>query len=182
LEAKAVEKYIRVSPRKIKYVIDIIKNKPVEQAVGILSLTPKRAAVHIKKAVQSAAANAMENFKEYKISEEDLYIKEIFVTEGPTLKRFKPRARGRADRVLKRTSHITVCVSDDKNNQSKKADSKIKAKTGEKAAKTIDKKAGSQVKEQAKKPVTAAGKANSKTKNRADSKSQSQVSKKEAKN
>lgn len=182
MEAKAVEKYIRVSPRKIKYVIDIIKNKPVEQAVGILSLTPKRAAAHIRKAVQSAAANAMENFKEYKVSEEDLYIKEIFVTEGPTLKRFKPRARGRADRVLKRTSHITVCVSDDKNNQSKKPDSKIQAKTVQKAAKAIDKKAGSQIKVQAKKTVNAAGKENSKTKNRAGSKPKSQVSKKEAKN
>ncbi len=182
MEAKAVEKYIRVSPRKIKYVIDIIKNKPVEQAVEILSLTPRGAAVHIRKAVQSAAANAMENFKEYKISEEDLFIKEIFVTDGPTLKRFKPRARGRADRVLKRTSHITVCVSDDKNNQYKKTDSKVQAKSKEKAAGIIDKKADSQIKEQIKKPVTAAGKANSKTKNRADSKSQSQVSKKEAKN
>jgi large subunit ribosomal protein L22 len=182
LEAKAVEKYIRVSPRKVKYVIDIIKNKPVEQAVGILSLTPKSAAVHIKKAVQSAAANAMENFKEYKVSEDDLYIKEIFVTEGPTLKRFKPRARGRADRVLKRTSHITVCVSDDKNNQSKKADSKIQPKSGKKSANAIDEKAGGKTKEKVKKTSAAAGKENSKTKNRAGSKPQSQVSKKEAKN
>lgn len=114
MEAKAVEKYIRISPRKVKYVIDIIKNKPVEEAVGILSLTPKRAAGFVKKAVQSAAANATENFKEYKVSYEDLFLKEIFVTEGPTLKRFKPRARGRADRILKRTSHITVKVSDGK--------------------------------------------------------------------
>jgi len=115
LEAKAVEKYIKISSLKVKYVIDIIKNKPVEQAVGILSLTPKRAAGFLLKAIQSAAANAVENFKEYKVSEDDLFIKEIFVTEGPTLKRFKPRARGRADRVLKRTSHITVIVSDGKN-------------------------------------------------------------------
>jgi len=120
LEAKAVEKYIRISPRKIKYVIDIIKNKPVEQAVGILSLTPKRAAVFVRKAIQSASANAVENFKEYKVAEDDLFIKEIFVTEGPTLKRFKPRARGRADRVLKRTSHITVLVSDGKSQDSAK--------------------------------------------------------------
>ena len=120
MEAKAVEKYIRISPRKIKYVIDIIKNKPVEQAVGILSLTPKRAAVFVRKAIQSASANAVENFKEYKVAEDDLFIKEIFVTEGPTLKRFKPRARGRADRVLKRTSHITVLVSDGKSQDSAK--------------------------------------------------------------
>jgi large subunit ribosomal protein L22 len=114
LEAKAVEKYLRISSRKVKYVIDVVKNKPVEEAVGILALTPKKAAVYVRKAIQSAAANAVENFKEYKVSGDDLYIKEIFVTEGPTLKRFKPRARGRADRVLKRTSHITVFVSDGK--------------------------------------------------------------------
>ncbi len=114
MEAKAVEKYLRISPRKIKFVMDIVRKKPVEEAIGILSLTPKKAAVLVRKAIQSAVANAMENFKEYKVSEDNLYIKEIYVCEGPTLKRFKPRARGRADRVLKRTSHITVLVSDDK--------------------------------------------------------------------
>jgi len=181
LEAKAVEKYIRLSPRKIKYVIDIIKNKPVEQAVGILSLTPKRAAVYIRKAVQSAAANAMENFKEYKIAEDDLYIKEIFVTEGPTLKRFKPRARGRADRVLKRTSHITVFVSDDKNKAVKKTGKNIQAKSQEKDLKTENKKAGSKLKELVKKTSSSAGKVNNKIKGRADSKSGSQDNKKEAK-
>jgi len=120
LKAKAVERYIRMSPRKVKFVIDLVKNKMVEEAVDILSLTPKRAAVFVRKAIQSASANAVENFKEYKVSQGDLFIKEIFVTEGPTLKRFKPRARGRADRVLKRTSHITVLVSDGKDKQNKK--------------------------------------------------------------
>jgi large subunit ribosomal protein L22 len=120
LEARAIEKYLRISPRKVKHVIDIVKNKQVEDALGILMLTPKKAASYVRKAIQSAAANAVENFKEYKVSEDDLYIKEIFVTEGPTLKRFKPRARGRADRELKRTSHITVFVWDKKNNISVK--------------------------------------------------------------
>jgi large subunit ribosomal protein L22 len=126
LEAKAVEKYIKMSPRKIKYVIDIVKKKSVEQAVGLLSVTPKSAAVHVKKAIQSAAANATENFKDYKVAEDDLFIKEIFVTQGPTQKRFKPRARGRADRVLKKSAHITVFVSDGKSGSGEKISKQVK--------------------------------------------------------
>ena len=114
MEAKAVEKYLSMSPRKVKYIIDMVKDKKVEEAMDILTFTPRQAAGAVKKAIQSASASAMENFKEYKVSQEDLFIKEIFVTEGPTLKRFKPRARGKADRVLKRSSHITVFVTDGK--------------------------------------------------------------------
>ena len=120
MEAKAVEKYIKMSPRKIKYVIDIVKKKRVEEAIGLLSLTPKSAAVFVKKAIQSAAANATENFKDYKVAEDSLFIKEIYVTQGPTQKRFKPRAKGRADRVLKKSAHITVFVSDGKSDNSEK--------------------------------------------------------------
>jgi large subunit ribosomal protein L22 len=126
LEAKAVEKYIKMSPRKIKYVIDTVKKKSVEQAVGLLSVTPKGAAVHVKKAIQSAAANATENFKDYKVAEDDLFIKEIFVTQGPTQKRFKPRAKGRADRVLKKSAHITVFVSDGKSVSGEKISKQVK--------------------------------------------------------
>lgn len=114
MEAKAVEKYLMMSPRKVKYIIDMVKDKKVEEAMNILTFTPRQAAGAVKKAIQSASANAVENFKEYKVDQEDLFIKEIFVTEGPTLKRFKPRARGKADRILKRTSHITVFVTDGK--------------------------------------------------------------------
>jgi len=114
LEAKAVEKYLRISSRKVKYVIDLIKDKKVEEAMDILTFTHRQAAGAVRKAIQSASANAIENSKEYKVDQGDLFIKEIFVTEGPTLKRFKPRARGKADRVLKRTSHITVSVTDGK--------------------------------------------------------------------
>ena len=126
MEAKAVEKYIKMSPRKIKYVIDIVKKKSVEQAIGLLSVTPKGAAVHVRKAIQSAAANATENFKEYKVAEDTLFIKEIFVTQGPTQKRFKPRAKGRADRVLKKSAHITVFVSDGKSGNSEKISKQVK--------------------------------------------------------
>jgi len=114
LEAKAVEKYLSMSPRKVKYIIDMVKDKKVEEAMDILTFTPRQAAGAVRKAIQSASANAMENFKEYKVHREDLFIKEIFVTEGPSLKRFKPRARGKADRILKRSSHITVFVTDGK--------------------------------------------------------------------
>ena len=114
MEAKAVEKYLSMSPRKVKYIIDMVKDKKVEEAMDILTFTPRQAAGAVKKAIQSASANAMENFKEYKVGQGDLFIKEIFVTEGPSLKRFKPRARGKADRILKRSSHITVLVSDGK--------------------------------------------------------------------
>lgn len=116
LEARAVEKFIRISPRKVRYVVNLIKNKSVEEAIEILSLTPKEAAVVVRKALQSAAANAVEN---HKMKEEDLYISKILVNEGPTLKRFIPRARGRADRIRKRTSHIFVYVSDSKRPNSK---------------------------------------------------------------
>jgi large subunit ribosomal protein L22 len=79
--------------------------------VDILSLTPKRAASIVKKAIQSAVANATEN---HKMKEEDLFISKILVNEGPTLKRFRPRARGRATRIRKRTSHLSVYVSNGK--------------------------------------------------------------------
>jgi large subunit ribosomal protein L22 len=111
LEAKAVERYLRMSPRKIRYVVDMIKSKSIEDAIDILSLTPKAAAIVVKKAIQSAVANATEN---HKMKEEDLFISRILVNEGPTLKRFKPRARGRATRIRKRTAHLSIYVSNGK--------------------------------------------------------------------
>jgi len=111
LETKAVEKYIRISSRKIRYVVDLIKSKSIEDAIDILSLTTKAAAAVVKKAIQSAAANATEN---HKMKEEDLFISRILVNQGPTLKRFRPRARGRATKIRKRTSHLSVYVSNGK--------------------------------------------------------------------
>ena len=111
MEAKAVEKYIRMSPRKMRYVVDMIKLRSIEDAVDILSLTPKKAAAIVKKAIQSAVSNATEN---HKMKEDDLFISKILVNEGPTLKRLRPRARGRANRIRKRTSHLSVYVSNGK--------------------------------------------------------------------
>jgi large subunit ribosomal protein L22 len=121
LEARAIEKFIRISPRKLRYVADIVRNKSVEEAVGILTFTPKKAASIVKKAVESAAANAAEN---HDMKEDLLVVTKIFVDEGPILKRFRPRARGRASRIRKRTSHLTVVVSDGKEEEAKDNGSK----------------------------------------------------------
>ena len=116
MEAKAVEKFIRISPRKLRYVADAVRAKRVDDAVDLLTFTTKKAALIIRKAVQSAAANATEN---HKMVEDDLVVEKIFINEGPILKRFRPRARGRATRIRKRTSHLTVIVSDGKEEEAK---------------------------------------------------------------
>jgi len=121
LEARAIEKFIRISPRKLRYIADIVRNKSVEEAVDILTFTPKKAASIVKKAVESAAANAAEN---HDMNEDGLVVAKIFVDEGPVLKRFRPRARGRATRIRKRTSHLTVVVSDGKEEEAKENGSK----------------------------------------------------------
>ena len=163
MEAKAVEKYLSMSPRKVKYVIDMVKSKKVEEAMDILTFTPRQAAGAVRKAIQSASANAMENFKEYKVHQEDLFIKEIFVTEGPSLKRFKPRARGKADRILKRSSHITVFVTDgkDKATIEKERAAKRKAAKRKEPAEKVPK--GKVVKEKAAKINTAKNRVTGKT-------------------
>lgn len=107
MEAKAVAKYIRISPFKARLVVDLIRGKGVEEAEAILRYTPNRAATPIMKVLKSATANAENNLH---LSNDDLFVKACYVDEGPSLKRFKPRARGRADRMLHRMSHITVVV------------------------------------------------------------------------
>ncbi|MFZ3172950.1 MAG: 50S ribosomal protein L22 [Carboxydocellales bacterium] len=111
MEAKAVAKYIRMSPRKFRYVVDLIRGKKVGEALAILKFTPNHATEAIEKAVKSAVANAEHN---YEMDVDSLYISKVFVDAGPTIKRFKPRAMGRADAIAKRTSHITVVVSEKK--------------------------------------------------------------------
>ena len=109
MEAKAQAKMIRISSRKVKLVIDLIRGKNVGEAISILKLTPKAASPVVEKLVNSAIANAEHN---YNMDVENLYVKEIYVGEGPTLKRFRPRAQGRATQILKRTSHITCVVAE----------------------------------------------------------------------
>ena len=103
---KATAKYIRISPYKVRIVLDIIRGKNYTEAAAILKNTNKSAAPVVLKVLDSAAANA-----EYKnISKSDLFVAEAFADQGPTLKRIMPRAKGRAYRILKRTSHITVIM------------------------------------------------------------------------
>lgn len=111
MEAKAVAKYIRISPRKVREVVDLIRGKKIGEAIAILKFTPKRAATAVEKVIKSAVANAEHN---QELDRDALYVSEVFVDQGPTLKRFKPRAMGRADLIRKKTSHITVVVREKK--------------------------------------------------------------------
>ena len=107
--AKAPAKTVRVSPRKSRLVIDLIRGKSVAEAIAILKFTPNKAAGIIEKVLMSAIANAENNFD---LDVENLIVSEAFVNEGPTMKRFRPRAKGSASPINKRTSHITVVVSE----------------------------------------------------------------------
>jgi large subunit ribosomal protein L22 len=109
MEARAVAKYLRISPRKTRLCADLIRGKRVEEAVNILSHTPKGGARMIFKVVQSALANARQDKS---IDVDTLFVKTVFVNQGPTLKRWQPKPMGRAGRVRKRTCHVTVVLSE----------------------------------------------------------------------
>ena len=109
MEVAAKYKGARLSAQKARLVADQVRGKPVEDALNILTFSPKKASVIIKKALESAIANAEHNEG---LDVDDLRVSTIMVDEGPTLKRIKARAKGRADRILKRTCHITVKVAD----------------------------------------------------------------------
>ena len=108
MEAKAIAKYQRISAQKARLVANNIKGMAVGQAVSVLKFTPKKAAELIGKVLRSAVANA----EQANIDVDDLLVKDVVVNEGPTWKRFMPRAMGRANRIIKRTSHITVIVEE----------------------------------------------------------------------
>jgi large subunit ribosomal protein L22 len=109
MEARANLRNARISPRKVQIVLDLIRNKPVDFALATLDLTPKAASPIVSKLVKSAQANAVNNFS---MDGENLYVAECYVTPGPIMKRIMPRAQGRAYRILKRTSHITVVLKE----------------------------------------------------------------------
>jgi large subunit ribosomal protein L22 len=111
MQAKAVARTVRIAPRKARLVMDLIRGKQVGEAVAILKLTPKAASPVIEKVLKSAIANAEHNFE---MDANSLVVSEAYVNEGPTLKRFRPRAMGRASQINKRTSHITIVVSEKK--------------------------------------------------------------------
>jgi large subunit ribosomal protein L22 len=109
MEAKAVAKFLRISPRKLRIVAENIKGAPVEQAVNELTFTPKKAGSVLLKVVKSAVANAEQNPN---VDVDTLVVKRVFIDEGPTMKRWRARAQGRAYRINKRTSHITVVLDE----------------------------------------------------------------------
>ena len=109
MEAKAILRYARISPRKVKIVIDLIRNKPAGEALAILKNTPKAASELIYKLLHSAEANAVNNFE---LNSEKLYVADCYANQGPTLKRMRAVARGRGTRINKKTSHITVVLKE----------------------------------------------------------------------
>ena len=109
MEVKATAKTVRITPRKARLVLDLIRGKNAEEALAILKFTPNHAAEVVSKVLKSAMANATHNNQ---LDAEKLYVKACFANEGITMKRFRPRAKGQASQILKRTSHITVVVEE----------------------------------------------------------------------
>ena len=111
METRAVAKYIRITPRKVRIVLDLIRGKNVAEAFAILKFTPKAGADVVEKVLRSAVANAENNFD---MDADKLFVKTAYADQGPTLKRIHPRSRGQAFKIMKRTSHVTIVV-DEKN-------------------------------------------------------------------
>ncbi len=109
MEARAKATFERIAPRKVKIVLDLIRNKPAEEAMAILKFTPKAACEPVAKLLKSAMANAENN---YDMDVTRLYVAECSVSQGPTLKRIRPRAHGRAFRINKKTSHINLVLKE----------------------------------------------------------------------
>ena len=109
MEARATLRYARIAPRKVSVVLDLIRDQDLDKALAILQYTPKAACEPLLKLVNSAAANAENNFN---MDRNSLYVAECYVCPGPTLKRIMPRDHGRAYRILKRTSHMTVVLKE----------------------------------------------------------------------
>ncbi|MFC1682662.1 50S ribosomal protein L22 [Candidatus Zixiibacteriota bacterium] len=111
MEARALARYVRSSPRKMRRIVDLVRGEPVQKSLHALSFMPQYASETVMKTIQSAVSNAI-NIAGPNLHMEDLYVKEAFVDQGPTMKRFRPRAMGRASRIRKRTSHLTIVVAE----------------------------------------------------------------------
>lgn len=109
MEAKATLKFARISPRKMQIVLDLIRNQPADKAMAILKFTPKAACEYLEKLLKSAIANAENN---HNMDSSKLYVAECFACPGPILKRIRPKDHGRAHRILKRTSHVTLVLKE----------------------------------------------------------------------
>lgn len=111
-DGKAKSKYVRMAPKKVRLVTDLVKGKKIEEALNLLHFSPKSASLPVEKTVRSAIANVINIEGSNKVDVENYYIKNVEVSEGPVLKRFRPRAMGRATKIRKRTSHITIIVGE----------------------------------------------------------------------
>lgn len=111
LEARAVQKHLRRSPRKVRLVVDTVRGENVAKALKKLQFVNKATAPDVAKVIKSAAANIRDKFQETRLDDQDLYIKEIYADEGATMKRIQPAAMGRAHQIRKRSCHITVVVA-----------------------------------------------------------------------
>ena len=109
MEVNATAKYIRIAPRKLRIVMNLIRGKKVSEAFAILKVTPKVGSEVVEKVLRSAVANAEHNND---MNVDNLYVSTCYVDQGPTLKRIHPRSRGQAFKILKHSSHVTVCVSE----------------------------------------------------------------------
>jgi large subunit ribosomal protein L22 len=109
MEARAYLRHVRIAPRKVQIVLDLLRNKPIDIAMATLKHTPKAACEHLEKLLKSAIANGENN---HNMNKDLMYVAECFVCPGPTLKRIRPRAQGRAFQILKRTSHITLVLKE----------------------------------------------------------------------
>jgi large subunit ribosomal protein L22 len=114
MEASAKLRYLRITPRKVRVVADLIRGKNVSQALAQLAFVEKRAAESVAKLLRSAVANAEQASKDKSLDVDSLRVKTLMVDQGPSLRRFMPRAMGRAFKVLKKTSHISLTISDEK--------------------------------------------------------------------
>jgi large subunit ribosomal protein L22 len=110
METSAVAKFVRISPRKIRLIMDQVRGKRVDEALNMLSFAPQKGAPILKKLINSAVANAEQNSG---VDVDALFVKRVYADEGPTLKRFRPRAQGRATRIRKRSSHLTVVLDEE---------------------------------------------------------------------
>jgi len=110
MEVKAIARFVRISPQKVRKIVGAVKGKPVDAGLNILKFMPQKAAAIVEKALRSAVANADHN---HDLDIDSLVVRNIIVDQGPTLKRFRARARGRGSRILKRSSHVTVVVAEE---------------------------------------------------------------------
>ncbi len=114
MEARALTKYIRMSPRKVRQVVDMVRGKSVEDAINLLHFVPKRASTPVEKVIRSAVANALNREEGQKLDPDDFVVKTIWVDQGPTMRRYNPGPMGRASIIRKRSCHVGVVVSDNK--------------------------------------------------------------------